>query len=166
MSSAPFDIKKISNREIQTLLYIYFIQSPSCPRNGTYLSTPSHTLSFISICAPWEVRTQYLDSGGGSSGPDKFACPYSYRSSSSRAKEVGNCGWCWWGCEHCRTVCHLPPGVYAFMGGSVGETNKAINRPAAYTYCSSSTKPSGNDYWHNNKKGSTNYAMNGGENEC
>ena len=65
MSSAPFDIKKISNREIQTLLYIYFIQSPSCPRNGTYLSTPSHTLSFISICAPWEVRTQYLDSGGG-----------------------------------------------------------------------------------------------------
>lgn len=106
--------------------------------------------------------------GGGSSDELKGACPSSFPS--SVAKERG-CGWCWFGCEKCRTVCDLPDNVYAFRSSAAKspggmKTGDAIDEPLGYEFCASSLKPGGEDYWPNNNKGSTDYAMNGGNDKC
>jgi hypothetical protein len=102
--------------------------------------------------------------GGDKDAVDRFACPYSFRSSWF-AKEAGDCGSCGKGCEVCRTICDLPSGVYAFKRGGIGQTSKAIDDPEAYTYCGSSTTLGGGAYYPQTN-GAENYYRNGGADDC
>eukprot|EP00519_Triparma_laevis_P000779 CAMPEP_0182505408 /NCGR_PEP_ID=MMETSP1321-20130603/19161_1 /TAXON_ID=91990 /ORGANISM="Bolidomonas sp., Strain RCC1657" /LENGTH=216 /DNA_ID=CAMNT_0024710941 /DNA_START=146 /DNA_END=795 /DNA_ORIENTATION=+ len=71
--------------------------------------------------------------------------------------------------NHAVTVCDLPADVYAFKKGSVttgGISTEAINDPEAFTYCSSTTTLSGDDYYPNNPNGATTYWQNGGSDVC